>query len=149
MIFQVDVPIFETSIICCHSCNASDAMDAFYHWEGKRSRIELPDDDHKVGSVVKYQGAVFVWIRNPKEQYRFVFHELVHVFHAICNVKGIENIDEEFEAYFMGWLKQNISDVIMDHIDEDEKNNIQVPSPLELPHKIIKLKRKSNEPNKI
>ena len=141
MIFQIDVPIFETSIICCHSCNASDAMDEFYHWQDKRSRIQLPEEEYKVGNVSIWKGAVFVWIRDPKEQYRFVFHELVHVFHAICEVKGIEKIDEEFEAYFMGWLKQNVSDVIMDHLDEIEKNNIPVPVPLENKKKILRRKK--------
>jgi len=145
MIFQVDVPIFETSIVCCHSCDASDAMDEFYHWKDKRSRIELPEEDTKHGCVVSYKGDVFVWIKNPTEYYRFVFHELVHVFHSICKLKGITNIDEEFESYFMGWLKQNVSDTIMDHLDFQAIANIPVPVPeqVETPiKKPLKYRRK-------
>lgn len=143
MIFQVDVPIFETVIICSHSCDAVTAMDEFYHWEGMKARIEIPEEDNKAGNVSIFKGGVFIWIKNPEDEYRFVFHELVHVFHAICEVKGIVNKDEEFEAYFMGWLKTNVSDRIMDHLDI--KNNpvkLQVEEVQEQPVKKKLIRRK-------
>ncbi len=87
-------------------------MDAFYHFEDSKSRVEVPTGAHKLGSVTEYDSDIFMWVKDPNNNASTVFHELVHVIHSLCDLKGIEVIDREFEAYLMGWLKIEVSDKI-------------------------------------
>ena len=103
--FKVGVPIFRMSILTCANCTPSEACEAFYGYKGKHSILEPRESD---AWVQIYKGDIFVWIRDT-DHASTVFHELVHVAYAICDVKGMA-FDEELIAYLVGWLKLSVAD---------------------------------------
>lgn len=132
-IFKVDVPIFNASVICCHSASAKTAMDAFYKFQDCKAHIELPTESYKLGRVVEWGSDVFMWVKDPKHYFSVVSHEIVHVIYSICTMRGIA-IDEELTAYLTGWFKINLADIVADHIEADQKRK--------------KRKRKKHDKNK-
>lgn len=119
-IFQVDVPIFLTSVVCCHSCTKKEAEDALYDYQKKRNRVQFDPSPTTRGGVRTYNGDVYMWVEDPHRHYSDVFHELVHVIDAICELKGMA-IDEELRAYFMGWFKINLADKITSQLEKQYK----------------------------
>lgn len=119
-IFHINVPIFLTTVVCCHSCSREEAENAMYDFRGSRSRIQFQEGSYIEGGVRTYRGDVFVWIKDPEARFSAVFHELVHVIDTVLEIKGITN-DEELRAYLMGWFKITLADKISKHIEKTQK----------------------------
>ncbi len=119
-IFKVDVPIFNTSVVCCHSTDAETAMDAFYKFQDCKAHIVLPTESYAQGRVVEYNSDIFMWVKDPTNYFSVVSHEIIHVIYSICSMRGIA-IDEELTAYLVGWFKINLADKVADHVEADHK----------------------------
>ena len=115
--FHVDVPIFRMSVAVCCGCSSQDAVDVFYDYKGKKSRLANDArESSSTGWVQAHGGDVFMWVENPKDAASTVFHELVHVAFSICQSRGMQ-YDEELLAYLVGWLKIEVADRIFNEAE--------------------------------
>lgn len=107
MIFHVDVPIFDMAVVVCAFCNRQEATLQFCSYADHGAVIFI--NDNALGTVAHESGDVYMWVEDPKLRPRHVFHELVHVAQAVCEVKGMQK-DDELIAYLVAWLKTEVAD---------------------------------------
>lgn len=112
MIFKaLEVPIFLRHILFVGNCEASDAIDAIYHYAGKRIIVEL--DNSARGQCITQGGDCFVWVKDLDECSTFM-HEMTHAATGIMRICGIPLNDctDELQAYLIGWLKLELLDPV-------------------------------------
>lgn len=108
-LFHIRVPIFGMYVVVCTDCEPDIATGEIYDHSNKE--VIAGFTEGSLGGVRDDGGDIYMWVKNGKKDPRTVFHELVHVSHTLCEIKGIEP-DEELLAYLMGWLKVHVADRI-------------------------------------
>ena len=127
ILFRVDVPIFNLSVVFAGDCKAEEADDAFYDFRDRNDKsvrvvtgfADAPRE--ATASVTSAKGDVYCWVGNT-DHCSTIFHEMVHVAFSICQTRGIE-LDEELIAYLVGWLEIEVVEKIQDFRDAREKGD--------------------------
>ena len=123
MIFQLDIPIYNTNVLFVIN-PTKDEMDEFLNIENNKEKLteeeftalfkELDDERYGGYTTALDKGGYLVLMKEGYKDFTIFIHEIFHVANLILFDREVE-YSRTFEslAYLLGWMAQQYADYVL------------------------------------